>query len=104
MNFNNGPPFNNSAYNTHFGAYSSIFPGMMPPMTNVPGMPIPQASPVTYPPGQGPLAGKPVRRGANGLFEAPEPEGLEKHGTSKIFNICQLHCFFSRLSIESTVI
>ncbi|KAI0558886.1 epidermal growth factor receptor substrate 15 [Gracilaria domingensis] len=30
-------------------------------------------------PGQGPLADRPVTRGANGLYEAPEPEGPEQH-------------------------
>lgn len=85
MNFNNVPPFNNPSYNPQFGAYSSVFPGMMPPMTNMPGMPPGQPFPVVYPPGQGPLAGRPVQRGANGLFEAPEPEGPEKHGMCRSF-------------------
>eukprot|EP00177_Eucheuma_denticulatum_P003559 GFKZ01006442.1.p1 GENE.GFKZ01006442.1~~GFKZ01006442.1.p1 ORF type:complete len:619 (+),score=98.44 GFKZ01006442.1:169-2025(+) len=81
MNFNNGPPYNNPAYNTQFGAYASVFPGMVPPMTVAPGMPgaVAPAMPVAYPPGQGPLADKPAQRGANGLFEAPEMDGPERH-------------------------
>lgn len=49
-------------------------------MTVAPGMPsVAPGMPVNYPPGQGPLADKPAQRGANGLFEAPEMDGPEKH-------------------------
>lgn len=41
--------------------------GMVPQMPNA------------YPPGQGPLANRPVERGANGLYKAPEPEAPEEH-------------------------
>lgn len=84
MNFGGGPPFGNGPPFTNvppFG-YTSAYPGMVPPMTAVPGMPFGQPLPTTYPQGQGPLAGRPAQRGANGLFEAPEPEGPEVHGTS----------------------
>lgn len=55
-------------------------PAQMSQMSVAGGMIPGQQVPVSYPAGQGPLAGRPVQRGANGLFEAPEPEGPEKHG------------------------
>lgn len=84
MNFGGGPPFGNGPPFTNVPPYGypPQFPGMIPPMTAVPGMPLGQPLPTVYPHGQGPLAGRAVERGANGLFEAPEPEGPELHGTS----------------------
>lgn len=84
MNFGGGPPFGSGPPFTNVPPYGfpPQFPGMVPPMTAMSGMPLGQPLPTIYPPGQGPLAGRAVQRGANGLFEAPEPEGPEVHGTS----------------------
>lgn len=60
--------------------FPPAFPGVMPPMTNVPGAIPGQPLPTAYPAGQGPLAGREAQRGTNGLFQAPEPEGPEEHG------------------------
>ncbi|PXF48341.1 Epidermal growth factor receptor substrate 15-like [Gracilariopsis chorda] len=89
MNFGGGPN-GNGFQNPNFGAFSQAsqmpFPGMpVFPMPSVhPAMQgmhqgmLPQM-PNAYPPGQGPLANRPVGRGANGLYQAPEPEGPEEH-------------------------
>lgn len=46
-------------------------------------MPPSNASP--YPgSGQGPLGNASARLGANGLYEAPEPEGPEEHGKFRV--------------------
>lgn len=83
MNFGGGPPYGNVPppfSNAPPYAYSTAIPGMFPPMTAAPGMPMGQPLPTSYPQGQGPLAGRPAQRGANGLFEAPVQEGPEVHG------------------------
>lgn len=84
MNFGGGPPYGHGVppyTNAPPYGYATAVPGMFPPMTAVPGMPVGQPLPASYPQGQGPLAGMQARRGENGLFEAPEPEGPEAHGT-----------------------
>lgn len=53
----------------------------MPMQQIAPGMGVPPSNSSPYPAtGQGPLGSAPVRMGANGLYEAPEPEGPEEHG------------------------
>lgn len=100
---NGYPAFQNGGFMpTGIGAPGVPLPGMpnampgMPPMGAMPGMPpmvqsgmMGMAPPmpmapynVAYPQGQGPLAGRPVSVGANGLLTAPEEEGPEEHGMS----------------------
>jgi len=80
MNFG-GPPFGNGPPPAGgMGLFPGGFP-MVPNMqTAMPGMVPGAAVPVAYPQGQGPLAGRTARMGANGLYEAPEQEGPEVHG------------------------
>lgn len=60
----------------------SVHPGMLPmQQAPVPGV---QAS---YPTGQGPLANRPINKSANGLFEAPEPEGPEEHEAARYIKL-----------------
>lgn len=62
--------------------------GGMPPY-GMPGaaafgmQPMPVQMP-QYPQGGGPLGEASFRIGANGLYEAPEPEGPEPHGKSRM--------------------
>ncbi|CAN8064872.1 unnamed protein product [Agarophyton chilense] len=63
MNFGGGPNGNGPFQNPNFGAFAQ---SAQMPFT-----------------GQGPLADRPVQRGANGLYEAPEPEAPEQHPASQ---------------------
>ena len=94
MNFGGGP-FQNGQYQ-NMPPFNPMAPPVQPPPTGLPmypGMPMmpmpsvhpgmmPPPPPVqpSYPEGQGPLAGRAVQRGSNGLLQAPEEDGPEEHG------------------------
>lgn len=73
------PPY--GAQMSFAGGAPMYSPYGMPMQQMAPGMGMPLSIPPPYSgSGQGPVGNAQARLGANGLYEAPEPEGPEEHG------------------------